>query len=204
METMASASRSYGHKRPTLLAKNHSRDQKCRLQNVRDAGSRTVHKSPLRAVRLNRLVTVISKVSLAVPRIIYFRARSWRPIPDHWDVCFVGAARPNRMANVGGSGHRKIFRTNTAVRAADVKSSEQAQRFLLAHAMIYGHFRPRRRHMTAAAYRRARTTAFRVWRQSNKQHETFRNPPLPSYTPLPGDLPYPTTRSISCRRPLGR
>ena len=45
------------------------------------------------------------------------------------------------------------------------KSPEQAQRFLSSHAMIYGHFRPRRHLMTAAQYRRARTEAFRVWRQ---------------------------------------
>ena len=45
------------------------------------------------------------------------------------------------------------------------KSPEQAQRFLSAHAMIYGHFRPRRHLMSAARYRRARTKAFRIWRQ---------------------------------------
>jgi putative transposase len=45
------------------------------------------------------------------------------------------------------------------------KSTRQAQRFLSAHAMIYGHFRPRRHLMTAGEYRRARAKAFRVWRQ---------------------------------------
>ena len=45
------------------------------------------------------------------------------------------------------------------------KSPEQAQRFLSAHAMIYGHFRPRRHLMTAAQYRRARARAFRIWRE---------------------------------------
>ncbi|CAH2605835.1 transposase (plasmid) [Rhodovastum atsumiense] len=45
------------------------------------------------------------------------------------------------------------------------KSSKQAQHFLSSHAMIYGHFRPRRHLMTAAQYRRARAEAFRVWRQ---------------------------------------
>jgi putative transposase len=45
------------------------------------------------------------------------------------------------------------------------KSAGQAQRFLSAHSMIYGHFRPRRHLMTAAEYRRARTKAFRIWRQ---------------------------------------
>ncbi len=45
------------------------------------------------------------------------------------------------------------------------KSPDQAQRFLSAHAMIYGHFRPRRHLMSAVRYRRARAEAFRVWRQ---------------------------------------
>ena len=45
------------------------------------------------------------------------------------------------------------------------KSPGQAQRFLSAHGMIYGHFRPRRHRMTADEYRRARDKAFRVWRQ---------------------------------------
>ena len=45
------------------------------------------------------------------------------------------------------------------------KSPEQAQRFLSPHAMIYGHFRPRRHLMTAAQYRHARAEAIRVWRQ---------------------------------------
>jgi putative transposase len=45
------------------------------------------------------------------------------------------------------------------------KSPEQAQRFLSAHVMIYGHFRPRRHLMTADHYRRSRNKAFRIWRQ---------------------------------------
>ncbi len=45
------------------------------------------------------------------------------------------------------------------------KSPRQAQRFLSAHAMIYGHFRPRRHLMTADQYRRSRDKAFRIWRQ---------------------------------------
>jgi putative transposase len=42
------------------------------------------------------------------------------------------------------------------------KPPQQAQRFLSAHAMIYGHFRPRRHLMTAAQHRRARAKAFRT------------------------------------------
>ena len=45
------------------------------------------------------------------------------------------------------------------------KSPGQAQRFLSAHAMIYGHFRPRRHLMTADQHRRLRDEAFRIWRQ---------------------------------------
>jgi len=45
------------------------------------------------------------------------------------------------------------------------KSAEQAQQFLSAHAMIYGHFRPRRHLMSAARHRCARAEAFRVWQQ---------------------------------------
>jgi putative transposase len=45
------------------------------------------------------------------------------------------------------------------------KSPRQAQRFLSARSMIYGHFHPRRHLMTAAKYRRARAEAFLVWRQ---------------------------------------
>jgi putative transposase len=45
------------------------------------------------------------------------------------------------------------------------KSPQQAQRFLSFHAMIYGHFRPRRHLITAAQCRSVRAKAFRVWRQ---------------------------------------
>jgi putative transposase len=45
------------------------------------------------------------------------------------------------------------------------KSPGQAQRFLSSHAMIYGHFRPRRHLMSASQYRSTRGRAFRVWRE---------------------------------------
>ena len=50
------------------------------------------------------------------------------------------------------------------------KSSGQAQRFLSTHGIIYGHFRPWRHLMAAAAYRRVRAKAFRVWRQETCAH----------------------------------
>src|ERR1700685_1573156 len=40
------------------------------------------------------------------------------------------------------------------------KSSRQAQRFLSAHALIYGHFHPRRHRLAATTYRAIRTQAF--------------------------------------------
>jgi putative transposase len=45
------------------------------------------------------------------------------------------------------------------------KSPGQAQRFLSAHGIIYGHFRSRRHLMAAGDYRRSRAKAFRIWRQ---------------------------------------
>jgi hypothetical protein len=45
------------------------------------------------------------------------------------------------------------------------KSRDQAQDFLSAHAIIYGHFRPPRHCLSAVRYRCARTKAFRVWQQ---------------------------------------
>src|SRR3954466_14289079 len=45
------------------------------------------------------------------------------------------------------------------------KSPGQAQRFLLANAMIYGYFRPPRHLMTAKQYRRSRDKAVRIWQQ---------------------------------------
>jgi putative transposase len=45
------------------------------------------------------------------------------------------------------------------------KSVRHAQHFLSAHAMIYGHFHPRRHRIKARAYRAVRATAFRVWRE---------------------------------------
>ena len=50
------------------------------------------------------------------------------------------------------------------------KSASQAQRFLSAHAMIYGYFRPRRHLMAGAGYRRVRAKAFRTWRQETCVH----------------------------------
>lgn len=45
------------------------------------------------------------------------------------------------------------------------KSPGQAQEFLSAQALIYGHFRLRRHRMAASAYREVRTEAFQIWQQ---------------------------------------
>ncbi len=47
------------------------------------------------------------------------------------------------------------------------KSLRQAQDFLSAHTVIYGHFHPRWHRLTATDYRALRTKAFKVW-----HHET--------------------------------
>jgi putative transposase len=67
------------------------------------------------------------------------------------------------LNNRAENSHRPTRRRERQVQR--FKSSRQAQRFLSAHSMIYGHFRPRRHMMTAAQYRRARAEAFRVWQQ---------------------------------------
>jgi hypothetical protein len=48
------------------------------------------------------------------------------------------------------------------------------QRFFSVHSMIYGHFRPRRHLRTAGEYWRARTKAFRIWRQETCAQAAFR------------------------------
>ena len=48
------------------------------------------------------------------------------------------------------------------------ESPGQARRFLSAHAMICGHFRPRRHSMTVAQHRRARAKASRSWREETR------------------------------------
>ena len=64
--------------------------------------------------------------------------------------------------------HRPTRRREREMRRS--KSADQAQRFLSAHAMIHGHFRPRRHLMSADQYRRARAKAFRIWREEGCVH----------------------------------
>jgi putative transposase len=78
-------------------------------------------------------------------------------MPDVWH-------RASRyLNNRAENSHRPTRRRERKMQR--FKSPAQAQRFLSAHAMIYGHFRPRRHLMTAAQHRRARAKAFRIWRE---------------------------------------
>ncbi len=72
--------------------------------------------------------------------------------------------RTNRyLNNRAENSHRPTRRRERQMQR--FKSPEGAQRFLSAHAMIYGHFRPRRHLMAADQYRCSRGRAFRIWRQ---------------------------------------
>ena len=59
------------------------------------------------------------------------------------------------LNNRAENSHRPTRRRKRQVQR--FKSGCQALRFLSTHAMIYGHFRPRRHLMAAASYRRARS-----------------------------------------------
>jgi putative transposase len=71
--------------------------------------------------------------------------------------------RSRYLNNQAENSHRPTRRRERQTQR--FKSSEQAQRFLAAQGMIFGHIRPRRHLMTAVEYRRARIKAFRIWRQ---------------------------------------
>ncbi|WP_458098144.1 IS6 family transposase [Roseomonas sp. WA12] len=81
--------------------------------------------------------------------------RELLPEVRHW--------RSRYLNNRAENSHRPTRRRERQMQR--FKSAGQAQRFLSAHGMIYGHFRPSRHLMTAGEYRRARTKAFRTWRQ---------------------------------------
>jgi putative transposase len=72
------------------------------------------------------------------------------------------------LNNRAENSHRPTRRRERQMQRS--KSPNHAQGFLSAHGMIYQHFRPRRHLLTATGYRRARTRAFRVWRQETCVH----------------------------------
>ncbi len=67
------------------------------------------------------------------------------------------------LNNRAENSHRPTRRRERAMQS--FKSPGQAQQFLSAHAMIYGHFRPRRHLMAADQYRREPAIAFGIWRR---------------------------------------
>uniref|UniRef100_UPI0038B44FEE DDE-type integrase/transposase/recombinase n=1 Tax=Siccirubricoccus phaeus TaxID=2595053 RepID=UPI0038B44FEE len=74
------------------------------------------------------------------------------------------ATRTNRAEN----SHRPTRRRERQKQG--VKSAEQAQRLLSAHAFIYGHFRPLRHLMMGGPHRRTRDKVFRIWRRETCAH----------------------------------
>ena len=71
--------------------------------------------------------------------------------------------RTSRYLNRAENSHRPTRRRERQMQR--FKSPRQAQRFLSAHGIIYGHFRSRRHLMAAGDYRRSRAKAFRIWQQ---------------------------------------
>jgi putative transposase len=87
-----------------------------------------------------------------------------RPAQAHREILPDVRHRTSRyLNNRAENSHRSTRRRERQMQR--FKSSDQAQRFLSADGMIYGHFRPRRHLLAADAYRRARAKAFRIWRQ---------------------------------------
>jgi putative transposase len=77
--------------------------------------------------------------------------------------------RQNRyLNNRAENSHRPTRRRERQMQR--FKSAGQAQRFLSAHDILYGHFRPRRHLMAATDYRRSRAKAFRIWQQETCVH----------------------------------
>ena len=82
----------------------------------------------------------------------------------HRDILLEVRHRQSRyLNNRAENSHRPTRRRERQMQR--FKSSDQAQRFLSAHGIIYGHFRPRHHLMTAHDYRRSRGKAFRIWQQ---------------------------------------
>ena len=82
----------------------------------------------------------------------------------HRDILLDVKHRTRRyLNNSAENSHRPTRRRERQMQR--FKSPEQAQRFLSSHALIYGHFRPRRHLITAAEYRDTRARPFRIWRK---------------------------------------
>jgi hypothetical protein len=73
-------------------------------------------------------------------------------------------------ATASGGAHRQRagiggVRQSAGTHLQRFRSADQVQRVLSAHAMIYGHFRPRGDLVVEAGCRPACAKAFRIWRQ---------------------------------------
>jgi putative transposase len=77
--------------------------------------------------------------------------------------CLMSSTVSRYLNNRAENSHRPTRRRERQMQR--FKSPRQAQRFLLAHAFIYGHFRPRRHLLTAHSYRMMRSLIFEVWRE---------------------------------------
>src|SRR5260221_288783 len=103
-----------------------------------------------------------------VPRVIVTdKLRSYAVARRHL-LPGVAHRQSRYLNNRAENSHRPTRRRERQMQR--FKSPGQAQDFLSAHGMIYGHFRPRRHLMTAGCYRRQRAKVFRVWRQETWFH----------------------------------
>ena len=100
---------------------------------------------------------------LCVPRVIVTdKLRSYGVAQRHL-LPSVEHRQSRYLNNRAENSHRPTRRRERQMQR--FKSSPQAQRFLSAHAFIYGHFHPRRHRMAVDCYRVARATAFKAWQQ---------------------------------------
>ena len=93
------------------------------------------------------------------------------------------AAAPDKTGSEAPTGRRSpasVTARNASTTAkatnAEVQIVRSGPAISAPNALIYGHFRPPCHLMAAACYRRARSKAFRIWRQEtcvHNQHDTF-------------------------------
>jgi DDE domain len=99
------------------------------------------------------------------------RDRHLQFIAKHWRMAWQRRALlPNVKHRTSGYLNNRAENSHRPTRRRErqmqkFKSPGQAPGFLSAHAMIYGHFRPRRHRLGAGGCRRARAKAFQIWRQ---------------------------------------
>jgi hypothetical protein len=87
----------------------------------------------------------------------------WTSLADHWFR--IEGATLSPEIRKGPQAHHVQHERRKWQRRRWAKPFGMAQLSLLSHAMIYGHFQPRRHLMSADQYRRTCTRAFQIWRQ---------------------------------------